>query len=138
MIDDHTVSALSALPWRLAGILAFLVDTSLFAGAAEIVSTARLAYAILTDLSLCTSAVRVANCAAGATHATFIGKAILIIAALSLTASSVAQLIRPTVLVASTGDTWLLASHIGISGQSFGTAALLAMIDGLADGIGAT
>lgn len=138
MIDDQTVGTLATLSWCLAGILTLLIDASLVAGTAQIVATACLADAILADLSLSTCAVRVADSAAGATHATLIGQTVLIIAALALTAAGIAQLISSAILVAATGSAWLLAGNIRISIKSLGAAALLAMIQGLADGIGAT
>lgn len=138
MIDNQTVGTLATLSWCLAGILALLIDASLIAGAAQIVAAARLADAILADLSLSTCTVRVAHSAAGATHATLIGQTVLIIAALALAAAGVAQLISSAILIAATGSTWLLAGNIRISIKSLGAAALLAMIQGLADGIGAT
>lgn len=138
MIDDQTVSALATLSWCLARILTLLIDASLIASAAKIVATTRLADAVLTDLSLSAGAVRVADGAAGATHAALIGQTVLIVAALALAAARIAQLIRSTILVASAGSTWLLAGNICISIQSLGAAALLAMIQCLADGIGAT
>lgn len=138
MIDDQTVGTLATLSWCLAGILALLIDASLIAGTAQIVAAACLADAILADLSLSTCTVRVADSAAGATHATLIGQTVLIIAALALAAAGIAQLISSAILIAATGSTWLLAGNIRISIESLGAAALLAMIQGLADGIGAT
>lgn len=138
MIDDQTVGTLATLSWCLAGILALLIDASLIAGTAQIVAAACLADAILADLSLSTCTVRVADSAAGATHATLIGQTVLIIAALALAAAGIAQLISSAILIAATGSTWLLAGNIRISIKSLGAAALLAMIQGLADGIGAT
>lgn len=93
VIDDQTVGTLSTLSWSLAGILAFFIDTSLIAAAAKIVATSRLTDAILTNLSLGTGAVRVANGTASATHTTFIGKTVLVISALALATSCITQLI---------------------------------------------
>lgn len=138
MIDDQAVGALAALSWCLAGILTLLIDASLVAGTTEIVAAACLADAILADLSLSTCTVRVADSAAGATHATLIGQTVLIIAALALAAAGIAQLISSAILIAATGCAWLLAGNIRISIKTLGAAALLAMIQGLADGIGAT
>lgn len=138
VIDDQTLSALATLSRILAGILTLLIHASLIASAAEIVAAPGLADAILTDLSLGAGAVRVAYSAAGAAHATLIGQTVLIIATLALATACIAQLIRSTILVASTHSTWLLAGDIRIAIQSLGAAALLAMIQCLTDGIGAT
>lgn len=90
VIDDQTVSALSALAGRLAWILAFLVNASLVAGAAEIVAAARLTDAILAYLTLGAGSVRVAYGAASAAHTALIRQAILIVAAFALAAARIA------------------------------------------------
>lgn len=137
VIDHQAVGTLATLAGRLAGILAFLVDAGLVVGAAEVVAAARLAYAILANLALGTGAVRVADGAAGAAHAALIRQAVLVVAALALAAARIAELVRAAVLVASAGDAWSLAGHVGIAAETRGAAALLAMIDGLAEGVGA-
>lgn len=93
MINDKAFSALPALAGCLAGILALLINASLFAGAAEIVAASRLAYAILADLTLSTGAIRVTHGATCAAHTAFIREAVLIVTAFSLAAARIAKLI---------------------------------------------
>lgn len=138
VVDHQTVGALTTLTRRLAGILALLVDARLTAGAGEIVATTNLAYAIFANLSLCASGVCVANGATSTAHATLIGQAVLIIAAFTLTAATIAKLISIAVLVTRTSGTRRFTRHLRIADKTLWACALLAMINDQTFGIGAT